>query len=82
MGGTRLPGEDKLSSRVSIQTSNGTETVTKVYCSSCGGFLGQEKVLDGICVFYCRKCKIRAIVLAGSMTSLTADQLSVMIGEQ
>ncbi len=71
-----------MTNRVSIQTSNGsTETVTKVYCSSCGGFLGQEKVADGIAVFYCRKCKIRAIVLAGSMTSLTADQLTAMLGE-
>lgn len=73
-----------MTSRISVQVSpkDDGSGVLEVHCSGCGGFLGQDWIKDGLAVFYCRKCKIRAIVLAGSAASLTMAELNVMIGEQ
>ena len=70
-----------MSSRVSVQVTSkeDEDKCIAVYCSGCGGFLGGEKVVDGIAFYYCRKCKIKAIVLGGSYTSLTMDKVEAMI---
>lgn len=73
-----------MTGRISVQVSpkDDSSSVLEVHCSGCGGFLGLDWVKDGLGVWYCRKCKIRAIVLAGSSVSLTMAELNAMLGEQ